>query len=79
MRMYQPILQDKILEVERRGVPSRKHTTGTTLSNIGSNVALAKRFFAKVHFHHKELTLHKDQASFPLTDMISIQQSSLRC
>ena len=54
-------LQDRILEVQqRRGVPSRKHKTGTTVLVLTSHLPGASS---------KSIGL-TDQASFPSTDTV---------
>ena len=55
------LLQDRILEEQqRRGVPSRKHKTGTTVLVLTSHLPSASKF--------TEIT---DQASFPSIDTVN--------
>ena len=61
-------LQDRILEVQqRRGVPSRKHKTGTTVLVLTSHLPGASS---------KSIGL-TDQASFPSTDTVITTKKNL--
>ena len=61
-------LQDRIPEVQqRRGVPSRKHKTGTTVLVLTSHLASATS-------KSTDLT---DQASFPSTDTVITTKKNL--